>query len=53
MECGSYNTRREGEEGVPVAAVPLPQASHAQQDDEEWETEHDEEIVGGHERDWR
>ena len=51
MECGSYNTRREGEEGVPVAAVPLPQASHAQQDDEEWETEHDEEIVGGHERD--
>ena len=30
---------------------PLPQASDAQQDDEEWETEHDEEIVGGHERD--
>ena len=51
MECGSYNTRRVGEEGVPVAAVPLPQASHAQQDDEEWETEHDEEIIGGHERD--
>ena len=53
MECGSYNTRREGEEGVPVAAVPLPQASHAQQDDEEWETEDEEEIVGDHERDWR
>ena len=51
MECGSYNTRREGEEGVPVAAVPLPQASHAQQDDEEWETEDEEEIVWGHERD--
>ena len=51
MECGSYNTRRVGEERVPVAVVPLPQASHAQQDDEEWETEHDEEIIGGHERD--
>ena len=51
MECGSYNTRRVGEEGVLVAAVPLPQASHAQQDDEEWETEDEEEIVAGHERD--
>ena len=51
MKCGSYNTRREGEEGVPVAAVPLPQASHAQQDDEEWETEDEEEIVWDHERD--
>ena len=48
MECGSYNTRREG---VPVEAVPLPQASHAQQDDEEWETEDEEEIVGAHGRD--
>ena len=43
MECGLYNTSREGEEGVPVAAVPLPQA------DEEWETEDEEEIIGGHE----
>ena len=49
MECGSYNTSREGEEGVPVAFVPLPQAGHAPQDDEEWETEDEEEIVGGHE----
>ena len=49
MECGSYNTSREGEEGVPVAAVPLPQAGHAPQDEEEWETEDEEEIVGGHE----
>ena len=49
MECGSYNTSREGEERVPVAAVPLPQAAYAPQDDEEWETEDEEEIVGGHE----
>ena len=49
MECGSYNTSREGEEGVLVAFVPLPQAVHAPQDDEEWETEDEEEIFGGHE----
>ena len=49
MECGSYNTSREGEEGVPVAFVPLPQAVDAPQDDEEWETEDEEEIFGGHE----
>ena len=42
-ECGSYNTSREGEEGVPVAAVSLPQAAHAPLDDEEWETEDEEE----------
>ena len=48
MECGSYNTSREGEEGVPVAALPLPQASHAPQDDEEWETEDEKEIVRVH-----
>ena len=39
MECGSYNTNREGEEGIPAAAVPLPQAAFARQDAEEWETE--------------
>ena len=49
MECGSYNTSREGEERVPVAAVPLPQVAHAPQDEEEWGTEDEEEIVGGHE----
>ena len=49
MECDSYNTSREGEEGVPVAAVPLPQAGHSLQDEEEWETEDEEEIVGEHE----
>ena len=49
MECGSYNTGRKGDEGVPMAAVPLPQAAHAPQDDEEWETEDEEEIVGGKE----
>ena len=32
-----------------MAAVPLPQAAHALQDEEEWETEDEEEIVGGHE----
>ena len=37
MECCSYNTSREGEEGFPVAAVPLPQAAHERQDEEEWE----------------
>ena len=46
MECGSYNTSREG---VPVAAVPLPQAAHLPQDEEEWETEDEGEIVEGHE----
>ena len=49
MECGSYKISREGEEGVPVAAGPLPQAAHARQDEEEWNTEDEEEIVGGHE----
>ena len=49
MECCSYNTSREGEEGVPVATVPLPQAAHARQDEQEWEMEDEEEIVGGHE----
>ena len=48
MECGSYNTSREGEEGVPVAAVPLAQAAHARQDEDEWETVDEEEIVGVH-----
>ncbi|XP_068758003.1 RING finger and CHY zinc finger domain-containing protein 1-like [Montipora capricornis] len=37
-ECGSYNTSREGEEGIPVAAVQLAQAAQGQ-GDEEWETE--------------
>ena len=37
-----------GRKGVPVAALPLPQASYAPQDDEEWETEDKEEILGGH-----
>ena len=46
MECGSYNTSREGEERVRLAAVPLPQAAHAPQIDEEWETEDEEDIVG-------
>ena len=32
-----------------MAAVPLPQAAHAPQDEEEWETEDEEEKVGGHE----
>ena len=49
MESGSYNTSREGEEGVPVAAMSLPQIAHAPQDDEEWETEDEEEIVEGNE----
>ena len=48
MECGSYNTSREGEEGVPV--VPRPPTDGPPADDEEdWETEEEEEIVGGEE----
>ena len=31
-----------------MAAVPLPQAAHSPQDEEEWETEDEGEIVGGH-----
>ena len=32
-----------------MAAVPLPQAAHSPQDEKEWETEDEGEIVGGHE----
>ncbi|XP_068758030.1 RING finger and CHY zinc finger domain-containing protein 1-like [Montipora capricornis] len=42
-ECGSYNTSREGEEGIPVAAVQLAQAAQGQ-GDEEWETEDEEDT---------
>lgn len=44
-ECGSYNTSREGEEGAP--APPIPPAADAPQEEDEWETEEEEEIVGG------
>lgn len=48
MHCGSYNTSREGEEGVPV--VPRPATAGPAADNEEgWETEEEEEIVGGEE----
>ncbi|XP_068758016.1 RING finger and CHY zinc finger domain-containing protein 1-like [Montipora capricornis] len=47
-ECGSYNTSREGEEGIPVAAVQLAQATQGQ-GGEEWETEDEEETFEGHE----
>ena len=47
-ECGSYNTSREGEEGAPVMP-PIPAAADAVQGDDEWETEDEEEIVGGEE----
>ena len=48
MECGSYNTSREGEEGVPV--VPRPAIGGPAADNEDgWETEEEEEIVGGEE----
>ena len=48
MECGSYNTSREGEEGVPV--VPSPAIGGPAADNEDgWETEEEEEIVGGEE----
>ncbi|XP_066015075.1 RING finger and CHY zinc finger domain-containing protein 1-like isoform X2 [Pocillopora verrucosa] len=48
MECGSYNTSREGEEGVPV--VPRPAIGDPAADNEDgWETEEEEEIVGGEE----
>ena len=32
-----------------MAAVPLPKVAHALHDEEEWETEDEEEMVGGHE----
>lgn len=52
MECGSYNTSREGEEGAPV--LPIPQGDVQQPDDgDEWETEEEEEIVGGEEAEQR
>lgn len=44
IECGSYNTSREGEEGVPVAQP---------DEGDEWETEEEEEILGGEEADQR
>ena len=48
MECGSYNTSRDGEKGVPV--VPRPAISGPAADNEDvWETEEEEEIVGGEE----
>ena len=48
MECGSYNTSREGEEGVPV--VPRPAIGGPAADNEDgWETEEEEEIVEGEE----
>lgn len=49
-ECGSYNTSREGEEGVPVMPPPIPVAAVATEaagGEDEWETEEEEEIVGG------
>ena len=49
-ECGSYNTSREGEEGVPVMPPPIPVAAvatEAAEGEDEWETEEEEEIVGG------
>ena len=48
MECGSYNTSRESEEGVPV--VPRPTTGGPAVDNEDgWETEEEEEILGGEE----
>ena len=48
MECGSYNTSKEGEEGIPM--VLRPQADVSQPDDRDgWETEDEEEILGGEE----
>ena len=46
-ECGSYNTSREGEEGAP--APPIPPAADAPREEDEWETEEEEEIIGGSE----
>lgn len=48
MECGSYNTSKEGEEGIPM--VLRPQADVQQPDEGDgWETEEEEEILGGEE----
>ena len=48
MECGSYNTSKEGEEGIPV--VLRPQIDVPQPDEGDgWETEEEEEILGGDE----
>ena len=43
VECGSYNTSREGEEGIPD--IP-----HGAADNAEWETDEEEEILGGEKR---
>ena len=45
MECGSYNTSREG---VPVVARPATDGPAADNEDG-WETEEEEEIVEGEE----
>ena len=48
MECGSYNTSKEGEEGIPM--VLRPQTDVPQPDEGDgWETEEEEEILGGEE----
>ena len=48
MECGSYNTSKEGEEGIPM--VLRPQRDVPQPDEGDgWETEEEEEILGGEE----
>lgn len=48
MECGSYNTSKEGEEGIPMVLGPQ---RDVQQPDvgDGWETEEEEEILGGEE----
>ena len=45
MECGSYNTSREGVHVVPRPATDGPAADN----EDGWETEEEEEIVGGEE----
>ena len=48
MECGSYNTSKEGEEGIPM--VQRPETDVPQPDEGDgWETEREEEVLEGEE----
>lgn len=48
MECGSYNTSKEGEEGIPMGLGPQRDVPQPDVGDG-WETEEEDEILGGEE----
>lgn len=49
MECGSYNTSKEGEEGIPMVLRPQTDVPQPDEGGDGWETEEEEEILGGEE----